>query len=85
MDTQKILKLRRIVATPAGEKPRFEWKRLIKKRGNRVNVDCDVNEIADKIGCALIDSYLLDGRSDFFSEENKQLVVSLVEQVCNRI
>ena len=85
MDTQKASKLRRIVATPAGEKPRFEWKRLIKKRGNRVNVDCDVNEIADKIGCALIDSYLLNGRSDFFSEENKQLVVSLVEQVCNRI
>ena len=49
MDTQKALKLRRIVATPAGEKPRFEWKRLVNKRRNEVSGDCDVNEIADKI------------------------------------
>ncbi|MDR2779132.1 MAG: ribonucleoside-diphosphate reductase subunit alpha [Puniceicoccales bacterium] len=85
MSTQKNLELKRVIATPMEEKPRFDWKRLVENDDECVCEYYNVGEIADKIGEAVVNTSLVNGRSDIFDDENKQLVVLLTRQVCSCI
>jgi ribonucleoside-diphosphate reductase alpha chain len=85
MSTQKNLNLKRVIATPAEEKPKFDWKRLVESCSDRVCESRDIGEIAEKIGEALIDSSLINGQSDIFSDDNKNMIIDLTKQICDRI
>jgi ribonucleoside-diphosphate reductase alpha chain len=85
MNVQKKPELKRIIATPAEEKPRFNWKRLLEKEDNCACAYCSAGEIAEKIGETLVNACLLNGQADIFSDENKKLVISLIKQICFRL
>ncbi|MDR1595839.1 MAG: ribonucleoside-diphosphate reductase subunit alpha [Puniceicoccales bacterium] len=85
MNVQKKLELKRIVATPAEEKPKFDWKRLVENNVACTSDYCPGWEIAEKIGESFVNASLANGHSDVFSEENKKLVISLTEQICSRV
>ncbi|MDR1401680.1 MAG: ribonucleoside-diphosphate reductase subunit alpha [Puniceicoccales bacterium] len=85
MNIQKKPELKRIVATPAEEKPKFNWKRLVETDGSCACAYCSAGEIAEKIGEALINASLLGTQADIFSEENKKLIIYLTSQICERV
>jgi ribonucleoside-diphosphate reductase alpha chain len=79
------LELKRIIATPAEEKPKFDWRRLIENENSCFCEYYNIGEIAERIGEALVNASLVEGQFDIFSDESKKLVISLSEQVCARI
>ncbi|MDR2737915.1 MAG: ribonucleoside-diphosphate reductase subunit alpha [Puniceicoccales bacterium] len=85
MNGQKNLELKRVIATSAEEKPRFDWKRLVESMDSCFCEYYSIGEIAEKIGETLVNVSLVYGQFDIFSDENKKLVISLSEQVCTRI
>ncbi|MDR1890699.1 MAG: ribonucleoside-diphosphate reductase subunit alpha [Puniceicoccales bacterium] len=85
MSVQKNLELKRVIATPMEEKPRFDWKRLVENDDECVCEYYNIGEIADKIGEAVVNTSLVHRQSDMFDDESKQLVISLTRQVCSCI
>ena len=85
MNVQKQQELKRVIATPAEEKPKFNWKRLIENDGACTCDHCPAGEIAEKIGEALVNSSLVNGQADIFSDGNRKLIVALTKQICARI
>ncbi|MDR1433519.1 MAG: ribonucleoside-diphosphate reductase subunit alpha [Puniceicoccales bacterium] len=77
--------MKRVIATPAEEKPKFNWERLIESDGTCVCGYCPAGEIAEKIGEALVNASLVGGQADIFSDDNRKLIVALTRQICTRV
>lgn len=85
MDNQNNLDLKRIIATPAEEKPRFNWAKLIQNDPICASQHHHAEAIAEIIGEATVNAGLLKGQSDILSDENKNLVRSLVQEICSEL
>ncbi|MDR2720943.1 MAG: ribonucleoside-diphosphate reductase subunit alpha, partial [Puniceicoccales bacterium] len=78
-DSQEDLELRRFVFTPNEEKPRFRWESVAERL--EAHRDCDVPGIARELGEALTNVCLSRGEADIFTEENKNLISSLMADI----
>jgi len=85
------LALKHYVATPADQKPRFNWREVIdtgrhapppvKVDFGGIEKDFDLAEIADTIGNALTDLLLSREINDIFTPQNQDFVALVAEEV----
>ena len=85
MNNQNNLDLKRIIATPAEEKPRFNWAKLVQNDPICASQHHHAEAIAEIIGEATVNAGLLKGQSDILSDENKNLIRSLVQEICSEL
>lgn len=78
---QENLELKRLISTPNEEKPHFRWESVVKSIN--AHKDCNVADVANELGEALINVCLSRGESEIFTEENKQLITQLVTDVAS--
>jgi ribonucleoside-diphosphate reductase alpha chain len=85
------LALKRTIATPTEQKPRFDWRGLVEESGPEASLEAtgrafDVREIAETVGDALTDLLLAkDRRDEIYSEANRRFVAEVAEEVFGRI
>ncbi|WOO43003.1 ribonucleoside-diphosphate reductase subunit alpha [Rubellicoccus peritrichatus] len=89
------LALKRFVATPAEQKPRFNWREVvldehlsrpeIKIESRGIFKAFDLAEVADMIGSALTDLLLSRDESDIYNDKNREFVAAVAERVAEYI
>lgn len=89
------LALKRFVATPAEQKPRFNWRDVvlderlsqqeIKIESQGIFRSLDLAEVADMIGAALTDLLLSRDESDIYNDENRRFVAAVAERVAEHL
>ncbi len=92
---EEDLALKSVTATPADQKPRFNWGEVVNKDnrvqpGITVRLDgkeraLDLAEIADTVGRALTDLMLARHEEDIFTDENRSLVSVVVKEIGQRL
>jgi ribonucleoside-diphosphate reductase alpha chain len=78
-NSQENLNLKKLIFTPSGEKPRFRWESVVGRI--EAHKDCDVLAVARELGEALTNVCLVRGEADIFTQENKDLIRSLVADI----
>ncbi len=89
------LALKRFVATPAEQKPRFNWREVVSEdqfSQPEISIEIqgiakafDLAEVADMIGAALTDLLLSRDESDIYNDKNRQFVAIVAERVAAHI
>lgn len=86
--------LKRIVATPAEQKQRFNWREVVVEDVKRPEVkielageerDFEIAEIAEIIGNALTDLMLSREENDIFTDKNQAFVAQIAQEVGENI
>jgi ribonucleoside-diphosphate reductase alpha chain len=82
MNSQEDLELKRLVATPSEEKPRFRWEGAV--AAVDAHKDCNISNLARELGEALTNVCLSRGEADIFTQENRDLINMLVADIAGR-